>query len=58
MLVCQSLSINRWFFYPLPDLACNTTTKWMDVPDSDKDLAKGKIAITRTERYQNPQNKL
>ena len=50
-----SLSINRWFFYPLPDLACNTTTKWMDVPDSDKDLAKGKIAITRTERYQNPQ---
>lgn len=48
------LSINRWYFYVYPDLACDLTKQWLEVPDSEKDLANGKIVITRTERYTNP----
>lgn len=48
-----AMSINRWYFYVYPDLACDLTKQWLQVPDSDKDLAKGKIIITRTERYIN-----
>lgn len=47
------LSINRWYFYVFPDLACDLSKSWLEVPDSEKDLAKGKIIITRTERYTN-----
>jgi len=36
-----------------PDLACDLTKPWLTIPDTDKDLAKGKIIITRTERYLN-----
>lgn len=49
-----SLSINRWYFYVYPDLACDLSKPWLEVVDSEKDLAKGKIIITRTERYTNP----
>jgi hypothetical protein len=45
------LSINRWYSYVFPDLSCNTTKPWLTIPDTDKDFAKGKILITRTERY-------
>lgn len=48
-----SFSINRWYFYVFPDLACDLSQVWLDVPDSDKDLAKNKIIITRSERYRN-----
>lgn len=48
------LSINRWYFYVYPDLACDLSKPWLEVPDSDKDLARRKIIITRTERYTNP----
>lgn len=48
-----ALSINRWCFYVFPDLACDLSKPWLMVPDSEKDLSKGKIIITRTERYQN-----
>ena len=47
------LSLNRWFFYVYPDLACDLSKSWLEVPDTEKDLAKGKIIITRTERYHN-----
>jgi hypothetical protein len=49
-----SFSINRWYFYVYPDLACDLTGVWLTVPDAEKDLAKGKIIITRSERYLNP----
>lgn len=49
-----AFSINRWYFYTFPDMACDLTKQWLDVPDSDKDLAKDKVIITRTERYTNP----
>ncbi len=48
-----SFSINRWYFYIYPDLACDLTKQWLFVPDNEKDLARGKIIITRSERYQN-----
>jgi hypothetical protein len=47
------MSINRWYFYVYPDLACDLTKEWITVPDSEKNLAKNKIIITRTERYNN-----
>lgn len=49
-----SFSINRWYFYVFPDLACDLSKVWLDVPDTEKDFAKGKILITRSERYLNP----
>ncbi len=45
--------IRRWYFYPFPDLACDLSDKYINVPDSPADLAKGKIIICRTERYLN-----
>lgn len=48
------LSINRWYFYVYPDLACDLSKPWLEVPDADKDFANRKIIITRTERYTNP----
>lgn len=47
------LSINRWYMYVYPDLSCDTTKPWLDVPDTDKNFARGKVLINRTERYQN-----
>lgn len=48
------LSINRWYFYVYPDLSCDLSKPWLEVPDAEKDFAKDKIIITRTERYTNP----
>lgn len=48
-----SLSINRWYFYIWPDMACNTTQAWLTIPPTEKDLAKGKVLINRTDRYTN-----
>lgn len=48
-----NFSINRWYFYVYPDLACDLSKVWLDVPDAEKDFAKGKILITRSERYTN-----
>lgn len=47
------LSINRWYFYVYPDLACDLTKQWLEVPETGKDLARGKVVISRTERYRN-----
>jgi len=49
-----SFCISRWQFYTWPDLACDLSKVWLTVPDNDKDLAKGKIIVTRSERYNNP----
>lgn len=46
--------ISRWYFYAFPDMACDLSEIWLTIPDNDKDLAKGKIIISRTERYLNP----
>jgi hypothetical protein len=49
-----SFCISRWYFYVWPEMACDLTEQWLTVPDTDKDFAKGKILISRTERYLNP----
>ena len=49
-----ALCINRWYFYVFPDLSRDLTKPWLSVPDADKDFAKGKIIISRSERYRNP----
>lgn len=49
-----NFSINRWYFYVFPDLTCDLSRVWLEVPESEKDYAKGKIVITRSERYTNP----
>lgn len=48
-----SFSINRWYFYIFPDLACDLSKVWLNVPDGENDATKGKIVITRSERYTN-----
>jgi hypothetical protein len=52
-LFMPNFSINRWYFYFYPDLTCDLSGVWLNVPDTDKNLARGKILITRTERYRN-----
>jgi hypothetical protein len=49
-----NLCLSRWYFQVYPDMACDLSKKWLTVPETDKDLAKGKIIVTRTERYLNP----
>lgn len=49
-----NLSINRWYFYPFPDLNCDLSGIWLEVPHTEKDFAANKIIITRSERYTNP----
>lgn len=46
-------SINRWYFYVYPDLSTDLTVKWITISDTDKDIAKNKIIISRTQRYTN-----
>lgn len=47
--------ISRWYFYVFPELACDLSKKWLTVTDTDKDLAKGRIIVSLTERYRNPE---
>lgn len=49
-----NFSINRWYFYVYPDLTCDLSGVWLNVPDTEKSFAKDKILITRSERYTNP----
>lgn len=49
-----NFSINRWYFYVFPDLTCDLSDIWLQVPGADKDMACDKIIITRSERYTNP----
>ncbi len=46
--------LRMWYVIVYPDLACDFTKQYITVPDTEKDLAKSKIIISRTERYLNP----
>lgn len=46
--------LQKWYSSIFPDLDFDLAEKWLEVPDSEKDLAKGKIIVTRSERYTNP----
>lgn len=49
--------ISRWYFYTYPDLTCDLSKMWLRVPETEKNLANGKIIITRSERYRNEEIK-
>lgn len=46
-------SINRWGFYLFPELACDLSKPWIEMPDSWEVEMMGKILVNRTERYNN-----
>lgn len=46
-------SLSRWYFYKFPDLACDLSKQYIEVPETKIDFAKNKIIIGRTERYLN-----
>lgn len=46
-------SINRWSFYCFPDMACDLTKKWLEVPNAIDERTQDKIIINFTERYRN-----
>lgn len=46
--------LSMWYVIVYPDLEFNLADQFLFIKDSEKDLAKGKIIISRTERYQNP----
>lgn len=48
-----NFSISRWYFYVYPDLACDVSKQWLFIPETEKDFAKNKILISRSERYNN-----
>lgn len=45
--------IRRWYFYIYPDLSCDLSKQYIEVPDSKLCLTKGKLLVARTERYNN-----
>lgn len=48
--------IQKWYSTIFPDLDFDLSEKWLQVPESriENHVAKGKIMITRSERYTNP----
>jgi hypothetical protein len=47
-------SLSKWYFYVYPDLSCDLSIPYIEVPDTEKDFkTNGKIVISRTERYRN-----
>lgn len=48
-----SFPIQKWYTTIFPDLDFDLADKWLEIPDAEKDLAAGKIMITRSERYNN-----
>jgi hypothetical protein len=48
-----NFTLQMYYFFVFPDLWYNLNNQWIEVPDADKNFAKGKILINRTERYTN-----
>lgn len=45
--------LRMWYFIVYPDLACDLSEQYIFVPDTEKDYAKGKTIVARSERYRN-----
>jgi hypothetical protein len=43
--------IRRWYYYLFPDMACDLSEAWIEVPETEK---QDFVIINRTERYTNP----
>ena len=46
--------IARWYFYIFPDMACDLSVPWIELPDVDTNDWNDTIIVNRTSRYQNP----
>jgi hypothetical protein len=49
-------SINRWLFHLCPQMACDLSEKWLEVPESEEDnsiVNRGTLLINHTFRYRN-----
>lgn len=47
-------SLAKWYFYCYPDLTCDLSIPYIDIPDTDVDFGtKGKLIVARTARYNN-----
>lgn len=46
-------SINRWPFYVWPEMSCDLSHEWLNIPPGTSEISSGKILINRTERYNN-----
>jgi len=47
--------LRMWYPIVYPDLACDFSEKYIEVPEIKEDYAKGKLIVSRSERYHNPQ---
>ncbi len=45
--------LSRWYFKNFPNLICDVSKKYIDIPSTKKNIARGKIIVNRTERYNN-----
>lgn len=50
---CPYGDLRRWYFYPFPNLSCDLSKQYIEVPDLDTNISEGKIIVNRTERYTN-----
>lgn len=46
--------IARWYFYVFPDMACDLSQPWIELPEDDSVDWSEVIIVNRTQRYQNP----
>jgi CYTH domain-containing protein len=46
--------LHYWAFFIAPELSCDLSEKWLDVPRTEIDWIESKILINRTQRYNNP----
>ena len=47
--------LRMWYPIVYPDLACDFSEPYLEVPKIKEDIAKGKLIVARSERYHNPQ---
>lgn len=45
--------LSKWYFLVYPNLAFDISKQYIQIPDSDENITKGKIIVNRTERYNN-----
>ena len=46
--------LRKWYFYTYPNIFCDDLYKpYIFIPDAEKDFAKGKLIVARSERYRN-----
>lgn len=50
---CPGGMLSRWYFYVYPNLASDLSKPYIEIPETDSILTKGKILVNRTERYNN-----